>query len=289
VGQEPYEAGLNHLKLSEMTTVSSDVLRERFEPKSHAIRTVLNRIDPKDWEGHRVDSERVGDDHLRVLYGGAASHLGDLDEIKAGIEGLVRRQPVPWRLICFGSLPAWLHSLSKECPGKVICLPWIPFQFYPQAISWGGFDLAIAPLAKTEQPPKKKKQPCKFNLGKSNIKWLEAGVLGIPLLCSRLGPYAEIPDGCAIRVENTPVSWADALRTLLKDKPLRESLRQEARQAVFDEWTIDKGKENLQILLEETMARPRIESLEDTRLPSDPPVDQPEAAPQADAERPEDA
>lgn len=139
-GQEPYDTGMQHLRLAEMTTVSTETLVERFRSKTHEIRYLPNMIDPKDWENLPIDPGRRVDDHLRVLYGGAASHYGDITAIRSTIEEMVMKQPKPWRLICFGALPEWLYDLSRKCLGKVVTLPWVPFQDYPQAIAWGGFE-----------------------------------------------------------------------------------------------------------------------------------------------------
>lgn len=172
VGQQYREAGNAHLKLSEMTTVSTDVLAERFAVRSHHIKTNLNFIDPADWTGLPTDPSRAGDPGLRILYGGASGHFGDLDVVKKGIEAVIEKPPVPFRLICFGALPYWLHEASRRHPSRVISLPWIPFEDYPAAVAWGQFDVAIAPLC--DHP---------FNQAKSNIKWLETAVQGIPFLC----------------------------------------------------------------------------------------------------------
>jgi glycosyltransferase involved in cell wall biosynthesis len=258
VGQQYREAGNAHLKLSEMTTVSTEVLAERFAVRSHHIKASLNFIDPADWTGLPTDPSRAGDPCLRILYGGASGHFGDLDVVKEGIEAVIEKPPVPFRLICFGALPYWLHEASRQHPSRVISLPWIPFEDYPTAVAWGQFDVAIAPLC--DHP---------FNQAKSNIKWLEAAVQGIPFLCSKVGPYAEIPDGCAVRIPNTAVQWAEALHTLLKDAKLRETLREESREALLASWTIDRRGPLWQDVVEEAMSRPRIESLDDTRLPTE--------------------
>lgn len=254
-GQQYREAGHAHLKLSELATVSTEPLRKAFERKAHAIRVCHNMIDPKDWTGLPTNRARGSDGHLRVLYGGASGHFGDLDVARAGIEAVIEKPPVPFRLICFGALPFWLHEASRKYPGRVVALPWVPFGDYPAAVAWGGFDVALAPL-----------QDHPFNVAKSNIKWLEAAVQGIPFMCSNVGPYAEIPDGCAIRVENTPVQWSEGLRALLKDAALRQNLREESTEAV-KQWTIDFAGRQWEDAAEEAMSRPRIESIEDTRLP----------------------
>jgi glycosyltransferase involved in cell wall biosynthesis len=257
-GQQYRESGNAHLKLSEMVTVSTKALVERFAPKAHHIRACQNFIDTQDWVGLPVDPSRGADPYVRVLYGGASGHFGDLDAVKGGIEAVIEKPPVPWRLICFGALPYWLHEASRQHPETVISLPWVSFPDYPAAVAWGAFDVAIAPLC--DHP---------FNFAKSNIKWLEAAVQGIPFLCSNIGPYAEIPDGAAVRVPNTPVQWSEGLRALLQDAKLRQTLREEAHDVVLASWTIDRRGPLWQDVVEEAMSRPRIESLEDTRLPTE--------------------
>lgn len=255
-GQPYREAGNSHLKLAELTTVSTPVLAERFKKHTHAVRTCLNMIDPADWSNFPVDPERRYDPHLRVLYGGASGHFGDLDDARQGLEAVLNKPPVPFRLICFGAIPFWLHETRRKFPERVVSLPWVPFDDYPAVVAWGGFDLAIAPLA--EHP---------FNRAKSNIKWLEAACQGQAFLCSKVGPYAEIPDGCAMRVDNTAVQWADGLRTLLQDADLRRQMAQEALAEVQASWTIDQRRVQWQDAVEDALSRPRIEKLEDTRLP----------------------
>ena len=268
-GQLAREAGLRHMRNAELTTVSTKQLGKAVEEQAHAVRVLHNRIDLADWEGLKQDPEREGDRHVRVLYGGAGAHFGDLEEARAGLETAIRKQWVPWRLVCMGTVPDWLQDLSMSMPKNVVCLPWVSFEDYSKVVAWGGFDFAIGPL---------KDDP--FNRCKSNIKWLEATAQGLPLLCSDVGPYEEsIPEGCALKVDNTPVQWAEAMRAMLTDSAMRTRIHGYAEEAVRGEWVIDKGREELQIVIEEALARPRIESLEDTRLPGDVPVVQPGAVP----------
>ena len=224
------------------------------------MQILKNCLDPADWVAHPVNSERKKDPCLRILYGGASGHYGDLDPIREGLEAVIRNPPVPLRLLCFGALPAWMHELAREFPGRLVSLPWASFKEYPQTIAWGGFDIALAPLA--EHP---------FNDSKSNIKWLEAGIQEIPLLCSDVGPYkTDIPSGCACKVDNTPAQWSSALRALLKDKALRESYKKKAKEAVLDAWTIDQRGKEWDNIVESVSTLPRIETLEDTQLSTEP-------------------
>lgn len=280
-GHQFRQVSLAHLRLAEMTTVSTLVLAEQFAPRCHALRVAPNVIDPADWADLPTDPERSTDPCLRILYGGAAGHFTDLDAVRPGLEAVLRNPPVPLRFICFGALPLWLHQVERDIPGRVVNLPWVDlfesgtrFPAYPQAVAWGGFDLAIAPL--TAHP---------FNESKSNIKALEAGIQRIPLVCSKIGPYADLPDGTALRLDNTPQDWEAGLRAILSDPSLRESLRDEAHTWVRDTGTIDKAAQTWQSVLEDTAARPRILTLEDAGLtpPPDLPEESPEGASQADS------
>ena len=257
---KPYrELGLQHLKMAEMTVVSTPQLEERFAKRAHRIRTSLNLIDPADWVGLPVNPDRGKDPKLRVLYGGASGHYGDMDEAQVGLQAVIENPPVPFRLITFGAMPQWLHEAERRYPDRVVNIPWVPTMWaYAQSVAWGGFDLAIAPLAEHD-----------FNTAKSNIKWLETAVQGIPLLCSNVGPYAEIPDGCAIKIDNSPVQWAEGMREMLKNSELREKIRAAAYGEAMENWTLDKGLEVWNNILEEASEAPRILTLEDTMLTTD--------------------
>jgi len=247
--------GLQHLRVAELTTVSTRPLAATFAPKTHAIMACENAIDPKDWQNLPVSPDRGADPCLRILYGGAQGHYGDLDAIRPGLQAFLEKPPVPVRLVCFGALPFWLHELARQIPGRVVSLPWVPFPDYPSTIAWGGVNLAIAPLAAHG-----------FNTAKSNIKWLEAAIQGIPFLCSNVGPYAEIPEGCAVRAEDG--DWQDALNALVTDPDFRATIASRALSAVLDSWTLDQKRDSWQTAVETVMSRPRIESYDDTVLAS---------------------
>ena len=69
-------------------------------------------------------------------------------------------------------------------------------------------DIAVAPLAKIP-----------FNQGKSNLRLLEYGALGIPVVCTDIDPYRNSPACC---VENTEEAWTGAIRERIYDADARE-------------------------------------------------------------------
>jgi hypothetical protein len=58
-----------------------------------------------------------------------------------------------------------------------------------------------------------------FNRGKSNLRLLEYGALGIPVVCTDIDPYQNSP---ACRVKNTTNTWVAALRERIYDADARE-------------------------------------------------------------------
>jgi len=259
-GQLARKIGEGHLRLAEMVTVTTRKLADVFRSRAHQIRVAPNCIDPKEWLKHQVNPERPNDPNLRVLYGGASGHYGDLDEARVGLETAVRRQSTPFRLLCIGSAPFWMHELNREQPGKMVMLPWVKdFFTYPSIVAWGGFDLAIAPLA---QHP--------FNESKSNIKWLEATLQGVPFLCSDVGPFSELPDDAVVKVSNTPVQWMEGIRAILADPVLRAEKVARSREAIGDSYSLERLGVLWEEILQDVLDCPRIESLAGTRLASDP-------------------
>jgi hypothetical protein len=60
--------------------------------------------------------------------------------------------------------------------------PYTPLAEYPARLAALNLDIAVAPLAQTP-----------FNQAKSNLRLLEYGVLGIPVVCTDIDPYREQP------------------------------------------------------------------------------------------------
>lgn len=257
-GQEFREAGLRHMRFSELTTVSTETLAEKFSPHAHKIRAIPNLIDPLEWSNRPVNPERSLDSSVRIFYGGASGHYGDMDAARPGLEAFLRNPPCPIHFVIVGASPAWLHELREEFPDRIWNIDYQSIHDYPDVVAWGGFDIAIAPLA---QHP--------FNEAKSDIKWLEASLQGMAFFCSNVGPYREIPAGLAIRVDNDEELWQEGLIALCENSRHRKEMAAEAKEYVLRERTLDAKGHLWHNTVEEAATLPRIERLEDTRLPSD--------------------
>jgi hypothetical protein len=106
----------------------------------------------------------------------------------------------------------------------------VPFAQFPARMAELNLDLALAPLELNA-----------FNDCKSNLRLLEYGILGIPVIATDITPYQ-----CGLPVslvKNHPRDWIRAIREHIND--LDEAARRgdSLRQAVQSDWMLDSRLE----------------------------------------------
>ncbi len=176
--------------------VSTDFLADSYRHLIPDIRVVPNRLEQELWLP--LHSQKRTTPKPRIGWAGGTTHQGDLALLKEIIEST--RHEADW--IFFGMCPKELRPLVTEYHA------FTAFSDYPARLAALNLDIAVAPLA---QIP--------FNQGKSNLRLLEYGVLGIPVVCTDIDPYRNSP---ACRVENTEEAWTRALRDRIYDAEARE-------------------------------------------------------------------
>ncbi|MDW8336503.1 MAG: glycosyltransferase [Tepidimonas sp.] len=198
--------------------VSSDHLADRYGQYAGDIRVMPNYINPALW-GDTVVRRPHCRERPVIGWSGGVSHRGDLEMIADVIRAWADR--VDW--VFFGYCPTSLRPYVKEVHRGV------PFGFYPAklkelSVDW---DLAIAPLENNE-----------FNLCKTNLKLLEYGWCGLPVICSNLGPYAD-ERAPVRRVRNKYEDWNSAIAELLNQPDDAERLGRQLQSWVRQQWTFD--------------------------------------------------
>lgn len=176
--------------------VSTDFLAETYRGFISDIRVIPNALEQGIWSG--LSSKRRTSKKPRVGWAGGSTHHADLCLLKEVIEQT--RDEAEW--VLFGMCPAELRPLIAEFH------PLGPFNEYPARLAALNLDIAVAPLV---QHP--------FNQGKSNLRLLEYGILGIPTVCTDIDPYRNSP---ACRVQNDTRHWVEALRARIHDREARE-------------------------------------------------------------------
>jgi glycosyltransferase involved in cell wall biosynthesis len=101
-------------------------------------------------------------------------------------------------------------------------------------------DIALAPLERNNI----------FCRAKSEIKFVEAGALGVPVIASRVDAYCDaITDGVNGYLASNETEWVAALRSLIQDRSLRLRMGQAALLTVRDRYGSAARTGDLQRLL----------------------------------------
>jgi hypothetical protein len=182
--------------------VSTEPLADYCRDMIGDIRVVPNRLEREQWctlqpavnEGPRP----------RVGWVGAMQHQGDLRLIEPVVQALAGE--VDW--IFMGMCPDFLQPYAKEVH------PFVSITEYPRKMAGLALDLALAPL---EIHP--------FNEAKSNLRLLEYGALGWPVICTDVHPY-RTGNPPVTRLPNRPEAWIAAIRLRIGE---RDALKREGR------------------------------------------------------------
>ncbi|WP_230971256.1 glycosyltransferase [Nitrogeniibacter aestuarii] len=202
------------LSMCDRLVVSTEPLAEFARHMIDDIRVVPNRVEWSRW-GH-LSSQRQTGPKPRVGWAGAFQHAGDL----AIIEDAVRQtsQEVDW--VFFGMCPPSLRPYIKEHHG------WVPYDAYPEKLASLNLDLAVAPL---EANP--------FNDAKSNLRLLDYGILGWPVVCSDVTPYRSAP---VTRVTDDTAAWVDAIRAHVSDPDAAQRAGDALREWVISDYILEE-------------------------------------------------
>ncbi|MFP6848804.1 MAG: glycosyltransferase [Pseudomonas sp.] len=194
--------------------VSTDMLAEAFAGTHEQIRVIRNML-PTHWWGD-LKSQRRTSARPRVGWAGGAGHTGDLEMIIDVVKELAGE--VDW--VFFGMCPEVIRPLVKEFHAGV------EINRYPQALAALNLDLALAPVEQNL-----------FNECKSNLRLLEYGACGFPVISSDVRCYqGTLP---VTRVKNRFRDWVDAIRMHVADLDACAQAGDALRSAVRRDWMLE--------------------------------------------------
>lgn len=200
--------------LCDRFVVSTEPLKQAYRGYNDDIRVVPNTLER--WRWGELRPLRRQSAKPRVGWVGGISHSGDLEMIVDVVRELA--DEVDW--VFMGMCPESLRRYVREYHDG------LPFGYYPAKVASLNLDLAIAPL---EINP--------FNEAKSNLRLLEYGILGYPVICSDIYPYqGDLP---VTRIRNRANDWVKAIREHVAD--LDECARRgdALRRAVEANWMLE--------------------------------------------------
>jgi glycosyltransferase involved in cell wall biosynthesis len=157
-------------------------------------------------------------DGVTIVYGsGTNTHSADFLGAADALAELLRIRPqVRLRIVGALELPPALAAFSE----RVERLPLLDFNAYLDVLAQA--DISIAPL-----------QVTRFNNAKSNIKYIEASILGVPSVATPCDPFRQvIRHGVNGFLADSPEAWLSSLTALVDDAGLRRRVGEAALQTV---------------------------------------------------------
>lgn len=205
--------------------VTTEPLETVYKNYCGDIRRVPNYLEKARW-GNLQSLRQQGGGKPRVGWAGSMQHDGDLALMVPVIEAT--KDEIDW--VFMGMYTNAMRPFIKEFHSRV------GFAQYPEKLAALNLDLAIAPL-----------EHHAFNEGKSNLRILEYGILGWPVVCSDVFPYRQGP---LTRIPNIARTWIKTIRERINDLPALQREGDCLRQWVLQHWMLeDHTDEWLQALL----------------------------------------
>ncbi len=215
---------ISAIRAADLVTTSTPALRARLERYQSEIRVVPNTPDPTLWlsplSARRAQAIRsmhgLSSDSSRIIYMGSRSHATDLEMIAPAVEAFLAAHP-GFEVLQIGGGRLLPGARELKVPRE--------YADYPRFVAWfravaSAATFALAPLRQSA-----------FNAVKSDLKFLDYALAGVPAVYSAVSPYSEsLSDGVhGLLAQNEPRAWMDAMSRLATGATLRAHVAERSR------------------------------------------------------------
>jgi O-antigen biosynthesis protein len=221
------------MEICDEITVTCPFMRDYYASKTNNKNvTVIPNFMPKFWIGGKSDLTRTMESYEknkrkpRILYAGSGAHFDVENRTKfkddfEHVNDVIRRTVDKYQWVFLGAHPLPIRDLIQN--GKIEFHPWKRLYEYGQGLYDLNVNMIVAPL-----------QDSTFNRAKSDLKYIEACALGLPIVCQDLCTYENAP----IRFK-TGDEMIDQINNTLKDRNRYKSLCRKASQYADTRWLED--------------------------------------------------
>ncbi len=214
-------------------TTSTSFLAEKLKQFSKPVFVVKNKLSKQElrWtrEARKIYLHRNRkDEDVRIGYfSGSISHNKDFATIIPALTIILNRyKNVKLYLVGYLDINSTFYRKFKK---QIVQLPFVSRDKHYQNIA--EVDINLAPLEMTE-----------FCQSKSELKFFEAGIIGIPTIAVKNQTFSEvIINGKNGLLSGDVDDWINNMERLIDDKDLRIMLGEKARQTVLKKYLTDSG------------------------------------------------
>lgn len=208
-------------------TTSTSFLADKLREKGKEVFVVRNRMSKEDVaqaEKILADGGKKDPSLVRVAYlSGTPSHNKDFATITDALLKVLEAYP-QMRLILVGPLDT--DNALRRFSDRVEQLPFLPRAEYFATVAT--LDINLAPL-QIGNP---------FCEAKSELKWFEAGLFGVPTVAAATGTFREaIAEGVDGYTAATTEEWVEKIGALIASPDLRRAMGTKARESVLARYT----------------------------------------------------
>ncbi len=212
-------------------TTSTTFLKRKLEEKGKQVFLVKNKMSDEDvlWAEEIRQETKRDDEYIRISYlSGTPSHNKDFATITGALVRILKEFPNV-RLVLAGPLDT--EDQLNQYASQIIRVPFAPRKDYFKTVA--SMDINVAPL-ELGNP---------FCEAKSELKFFEAGLLGVPTVAVANETYrGAINDGVDGFVAGSEDEWYEKLKMLITDEELRTRVRDNALTTALTYYTTKNGK-----------------------------------------------
>lgn len=206
------------MRASDGLLCSTKFLTERYRKFNDKAWVCRNGI-----EGYRYrDLELPKRDTTHIGWAGGEGHQASVFPWVRQVENLMDEDD-SIRFFCVGL--DFVKDMKKENQGRAVHIPFVLMELFPGVLC--NFDIALAPAGKNH-----------FFRAKSDLRWLECGALGIPLVADPI-VYSGIEHGKTGMIANDINEAYQGIRRLVREPARREEIGLQVRDYVLNNRTIE--------------------------------------------------
>lgn len=214
------------IRVCDLVTVSTQPLYQVYSKYHNNVRVLPNQI-IKSYGGLSIANNT---DTIRIGWAGTNTHVSDFSGVAHAIIDISKRHDRV-KFVFMGFIPKIITESIP--PEKIEYHEGVSIDKYYVKLASLRLDIGLAPLHDNE-----------FNRGKSNLKILEYGMLGIPTIASEVYPYQKTiedgVDGFLIKRDKYKF-WMRALERLIINPEERKIMGGKIKEKVLNNYSIENN------------------------------------------------